>query len=367
MAEYSYNDIMKMQNDAIRRAEDMQRRARQSAGLEREKQEVQQNSRAKKEEPRRVQMPNDYLENLKHYGSNSSRTRTLVIGIEKKYQDIISPIELFPNYCEDKKLKEVIGSLPKLEWGEFDNNDFYHQFRIYPEHMRKWIHNLKEGQSAFDNKNIEEIPHKVVDGEIIINQNKNGDKYTRQIWDKVAPCIHTRNDLLASQSTVHPEQDRVFSIRELMKMMTIPDDFKWIDKDINELNSFTYTEKLKVLKSEEVNIRQSIGEAVPTNVFYQIASKIKESFSKKTLNIKDVKKVRPNFNVWCYSGYTIEELENRNDEKTNEALKQIDVLVDGRFVEAKKDPTLKFRGSSNQRILDVQKCINESKIVQMAI
>ena len=240
--------------------------------------------------------------NFKNYGSNSSRTRTLVIGIEKKYQDIISPIELFPSYCEDKKLIEVIGTLPKLEWGEFDNSDFYHQFRVYPEHMRKWIHNLKEGQSAFDNKNIEEIPHKVVDGEIIINQNKNGDKYTRQIWDKVAPCIHTRNDLLASQNTIHPEQDRVFSIRELMKMMTIPDEFKWIDKDIKELNSMTYDEKLKILKSEEVNIRQSIGEAVPTNIFYQIASKIKENFLKKTLNIKDVKKI--------IVDYKLDEVEN---------------------------------------------------------
>lgn len=83
--------------------------------------------------------------------------------------------------------------------------------------------------------------------------------------------------------------------------------------------------------------------------------------------IKDVKKVRPNFNVWCYTGYTLEELENRNDEKTNDALKQIDVLVDGRFVESKKDYTLKFRGSSNQRILDVPKCISENKIVQIAL
>ncbi len=83
--------------------------------------------------------------------------------------------------------------------------------------------------------------------------------------------------------------------------------------------------------------------------------------------IKDVKKVRPNFNVWCYSGYTIEELKNRNDEITNQALKEIDVLVDGRFVQEKKDPTLKFRGSSNQRILDVQKCIQENRIVQVAL
>lgn len=83
--------------------------------------------------------------------------------------------------------------------------------------------------------------------------------------------------------------------------------------------------------------------------------------------IKDVKEVRPNFNVWCYTGYTLEQLEERNDETTNEALKNIDVLVDGRFVEEKKNPTLKFRGSENQRILDVHKCISEQKIVQLAI
>lgn len=83
--------------------------------------------------------------------------------------------------------------------------------------------------------------------------------------------------------------------------------------------------------------------------------------------IKDVKKVRPNFNVWCYSGYTLEQLEQRNDEITKETLKEIDVLVDGRFVEEQKKPGLKFRGSANQRILDLQKCLQENKPVEMAI
>ena len=83
--------------------------------------------------------------------------------------------------------------------------------------------------------------------------------------------------------------------------------------------------------------------------------------------IKTVRKEKPNFNVWCYTGYTMEELVNRNDETTNNCLKEIDVLVDGEFVEAKKDPTLKFRGSSNQRILDVQKCIQEHSIIPVAI
>ena len=83
--------------------------------------------------------------------------------------------------------------------------------------------------------------------------------------------------------------------------------------------------------------------------------------------IKTVRKEKPNFNVWCYTGYTMEELVNRHDETTNNCLKEIDVLVDGEFVEAKKDPNLKFRGSSNQRILDVQKCIQEHSIIPIAI
>ena len=79
--------------------------------------------------------------------------------------------------------------------------------------------------------------------------------------------------------------------------------------------------------------------------------------------IKDVKKVRPNFNVWCYTGYTLEQLEDRNDSVTDETLKNIDVLVDGRFIEKKKKHTLKFIGSANQRILDLQESLRERQPV----
>lgn len=235
--------------------------------------------------------------NFKNYGANSSRTRTLVIGVNKILQEFISPIELFPTYRKEKKLKNVIKGLRTLDWGEFDPDDFYHQFRTYPEHMRLWIEDLKEGQSAFDNKEDYRKPHKVVEGKIILNQNKNGDKYTRQFWDKVAPCIHTRNDLLASQNTVHPSEDRVFSIRELMKMMSIPNHFKWIDKDLKTLNALSDEEKRKVLKKEEVNIRQSIGEAVPTMVFSQIADNIKQFMSKEFLNHQEIDEVIEEFKL----------------------------------------------------------------------
>lgn len=83
--------------------------------------------------------------------------------------------------------------------------------------------------------------------------------------------------------------------------------------------------------------------------------------------IKDVKKVRENFNVWCYSGYTLDELINRKDEDTMECLNQIDVLVDGRFKENLKDPTLKFRGSSNQRILDLKNTLKTHQFIEVKL
>ena len=83
--------------------------------------------------------------------------------------------------------------------------------------------------------------------------------------------------------------------------------------------------------------------------------------------VKDLKKERPELNVWCYSGYTMEELVSRNDNITDEMLKNIDVLVDGEFMIEKKNPTLKFRGSENQRIVDVKQSISEHKVISLAV
>ena len=93
----------------------------------------------------------------------------------------------------------------------------------------------------------------------------------------------------------------------------------------------------------------------------------KENIKEVLQFIKDVKEVKPNFNIWCYSGYTLDELVARNDETTNETLKEIDVLVDGEYVESKKDPTLKFRGSSNQRIVDVKNSLKTHKFIEFPV
>jgi len=93
----------------------------------------------------------------------------------------------------------------------------------------------------------------------------------------------------------------------------------------------------------------------------------KENIKEVCEFIKDVKKIKPNFNIWCYSGYTFEELLARNDKDTNECLNEIDVLVDGEFKQDKKDPTLKFRGSSNQRILDVKSTLKTHQFIEFKL
>ena len=61
--------------------------------------------------------------------------------------------------------------------------------------------------------------------------------------------------------------------------------------------------------------------------------------------------LRTGRNIWCYTGYTLEEC--LADPARRACLRWIDTLVEGRYVEALRDPTLLFRGSSNQRVIDV--------------
>ena len=77
--------------------------------------------------------------------------------------------------------------------------------------------------------------------------------------------------------------------------------------------------------------------------------------------ILKVKETYPDKNIWIYSGSTVEELLSRQDKVTNEILKNVNTLVDGRFVEELKDLKLKFRGSSNQRILNMEEYFKMKK------
>ncbi len=83
--------------------------------------------------------------------------------------------------------------------------------------------------------------------------------------------------------------------------------------------------------------------------------------------LRKVKERYPGKNIWCYSGYLYDSQllsESRaRCEYTDEMLSMIDVLVDGRFVESLKDITLVFRGSSNQRIIDVKRSLADGGVV----
>jgi len=70
----------------------------------------------------------------------------------------------------------------------------------------------------------------------------------------------------------------------------------------------------------------------------------------------------PDKDVWCYTGYLFEDLIRTHDEKY-ELLKYVDVLVDGRYIHELRDLTLAFRGSSNQRIIDVQESLKHGTII----
>ena len=216
--------------------------------------------------------------NFKDYGANSSRSRCVVLGVRKDSN--IDMLEIWPNKEEPKIMKDLIFNLPRLtEMGEISEFDIYHNFKAYKPHMRDWIKDLKEGENAFDNIEPYKRPHQIKNGVLVPNANKNGDKYCRQFWDKTPPCIHTRNDILASQNTIHPEDDRVFSLRELMIFMNVPFSFKWTIDDETILNKLSLSDKKIYLKKNEVNIRQSLGEAVPTIIFSKIAKNIKRALT----------------------------------------------------------------------------------------
>ena len=86
---------------------------------------------------------------------------------------------------------------------------------------------------------------------------------------------------------------------------------------------------------------------------------------KGSLNL--LRSIRNSYNntkeIWLYTGYTLEELNERCDRDIAEILSMIDVLVDGRFVYAKKDLSLAFRGSTNQRIIDMKATLEQRKII----
>ncbi len=214
--------------------------------------------------------------NFKDYGVPSSRPRTIVIGTNRSLKGL-TPLHLFPTRQNEILLKDSIGRFRRLGYCEKDPNDPFHFARPFPEYMLPWIKDLKEGETAFDNPDETKPCTFDKDGNRVINKGAYmGNKYRRLIWNRPGACIATRSDVMSSQDTIHPCDNRVLSIRELMVLMTIPHSFKWTDHD----DTLTVSTSDEYLKENEGNIRRCIGEAVPTQIGNDIAGKISKMLDK---------------------------------------------------------------------------------------
>ena len=130
-------------------------------------------------------------------------------------------------------------------------------------------------------------------------------------------------------------------------------DFDYGEPFTQETESYIFS----LLEKEYINGLTLLGgepfEPKNQAVLYPFLVKVKERY--------------PNKNIWAFSGFTFEELTTENSypncDVTEKILKLSDILVDGRYDEDLKDISLKFRGSSNQRIIDLKKTFECGKII----
>jgi len=115
-----------------------------------------------------------------------------------------------------------------------------------------------------------------------------------------------------------------------------------------EFNDSVIDEIIEICKDEYISGLSILGGEPmnPNNIegTLRLAKRFKEKYPKK--------------NIWCWSGYLFDEYL-----KDKEVLQYIDVLVDGQFIDEKRNPNLKWRGSSNQRVIDVQKSLKNNKVI----
>lgn len=118
-----------------------------------------------------------------------------------------------------------------------------------------------------------------------------------------------------------------------------------VENDFLELVSKPYITRISILGGEPLE-KENLG------CLYYLVMKIKKDY--------------PDKKIWIYSGYTFEKLMSDYPQINvfrQLILKYCDVLVDGQFEEDKKDLMLKFRGSKNQRVIDVQESLKQNKVI----
>ena len=130
--------------------------------------------------------------------------------------------------------------------------------------------------------------------------------------------------------------------------------------------SFTYGQPFTVQTQEE--ILKALAPSYINGLSILGGEPFEPENQKKLLPFAElVKKTYPNKTIWCYTGYILEEHLLRpgriRGEQTDALLQQIDVLVDGPFIEEQKDISLRFRGSANQRLINLPATLRKAKVI----
>jgi anaerobic ribonucleoside-triphosphate reductase activating protein len=158
---------------------------------------------------------------------------------------------------------------------------------------------------------------KISIADIIYDTTVDGPGFRTSIY--AAGCIHKCLECHNPESwDIH--KGRYYAVDELVDLITL-----------SEFSNVTFTGGDPLIQVKE---------------FTELAKKIKASTQK---------------NIWCYTGFTFEQI--HKSKKLSQILPFIDVLVDGKYIHTLYDDNLRFRGSSNQRIIDVQKTLLHKNVV----
>ena len=126
-------------------------------------------------------------------------------------------------------------------------------------------------------------------------------------------------------------------------------------QDFNYVNKFTKEtedEFIQLTKNKQIKGVNILG-----------GEPMQQIMDDTLLNLLKRIKLETDKPIWLWSGYTFEEIVN--NPKRLEILREVDVLIDGKFQADKRDIMLKYRGSSNQRVIDVKKSLEQGNIVEI--
>ena len=190
--------------------------------------------------------------NASNFGVPQNRKRVIFFGIQKEInKKIIFPEKifsdeknnLFNSFKKIRSFSDAVSDLPYLESGQSSNLPF-HQAQKHPDHVLKWLWNVKEGKSAHENKQKELRP-----------PSGYNTTYKRQIWNNPASTVQTTFGMISGSNNVHPICTRALTIREAARIQSFPDKF--------------------VLTGKIGSIRTAIGNAVPPLLSYELCNYFK--------------------------------------------------------------------------------------------